>query len=187
MFIFAATAPPVTEVQAVDKLKALSLGEKIVAIAAILLFIDGFLPWYKAGGGSVSIGGVRVFHVPTVTRSGWESPGAFFSIVAILLALAMVAILAIRVFGAANLPEKVGSLGWGLLYFIAGAFALLLVVLKWLNEHDAISYGFWIGLACTLGLAAGGYLIAAERGEMPPIGNTRPAAGPGPGPAGPPV
>jgi hypothetical protein len=169
----------------VDKIKTLSLGERIIAIAAIVLFIDGFLPWYKVGV-SAKVSSVTLFSVHA-SRNGWQSPGALWSFLAILVGLAMLAVIAIRVFELASLPEKLGSLGWGLVTFIAGAATLLFVILKWVNEHSYLSYGFWIGLVCTLALTAGGYLAAAERGELPPVGNTRPAAGPGPGPAEPPV
>lgn len=168
-----------------DRLKTLSLGERIVAVAAIILFIDGFLPWYKVGV-SAKVGGVTLFSVHA-SRNGWQSPGQVLSILAIVVALGMLALIATRVFGLADLPERVGNLGWGLLTFIAGAATLVLVILKWINENNFLSYGFWIGLLCTLGLAAGGYLVAAERGELPPVGNARPAAGGGPGPAGPAV
>jgi len=50
-----------------EKFMALSIGEKIIIIAGLLLFIDGFLPWYDVDLGPFG----------SVTRNGWESPGAW--------------------------------------------------------------------------------------------------------------
>ena len=70
----------------IEKFKALSIGGKIILVAGVVLFIDGFLPWY-----SVSLGPLGSF-----TRSGWQSPGAIWSILAILIGLAMSGVIAVK-------------------------------------------------------------------------------------------
>ena len=52
-----------------EKFKGLGIGEKFILIAGLVLFIDGFLPWY-----SVDLGPFGNFN-----RSGWQSPGAIWS------------------------------------------------------------------------------------------------------------
>ena len=70
----------------IERFKALSIGEKIIIIAGVVLFIDGFLPWY-----SVDLGPLGDF-----TRSGWQSPGSMWSILAILIGLAMISSVGIK-------------------------------------------------------------------------------------------
>lgn len=142
-----------------DKLKELTLGEKIIVIAAVVLLIDSFLSWYSV---DFSLLGVHA----SVTRNGWQAPNAFLSIVAILLGIAMAAVVIVNRLGVAELPQKLGSVGWGVVHLIAGGVAFLFVLIKWLNNTDFTSYGLYIGLLCTAGLAFGGFTFARERGEI---------------------
>lgn len=140
-----------------DKLKDLTLGEKIVAAAGVLFLIDSFLPWY-----SVDFGGA--FGVSySYTRNGWQSPGAIWSLLAVLLGIAMAAQVIISKLGLAELPDKLGNLSWGQVHMFAGIAALVLVVIKFLNEHQFLGFGMWIGFICAAGLAFGGFTINKER------------------------
>ena len=78
----------------VDKFKGLSLGEKIILIAAPLFFIDGFLPWFDYD--------VAGFGGPS--RSGWSGDFSFLSIIAILAAVVMAAQIAVARFTTLQLP-----------------------------------------------------------------------------------
>src|SRR3989304_2620183 len=62
----------------IERFQALSIGEKIIIIAGAVLLIDGFLPWYSV---SAEFAGVKV----SASASGWESPGALWSMLAILI------------------------------------------------------------------------------------------------------
>ncbi|MCZ7535922.1 MAG: hypothetical protein M5T61_08380 [Acidimicrobiia bacterium] len=140
-----------------DKLKDLTLGEKIVAAAGALLLIDSFLPWY-----SVDIG--SAFGVSySYTRSGWQSPGALWSMLAVLLGVAMAAQVIVSKLGLAELPEKLGNFSWGQVHMFGGIAVLALVVIKFIGESDYVGFGMWIGFLCGAGLAFGGFTINKER------------------------
>lgn len=139
-----------------DKLKELTLGEKIIVAAAVVLFIDSFLPWYSID--------ISIFHY---SRNGWQAPNSFLSVVAILLGVAMAAQVLVSRLGTVDMPDRMGSLGWGMVHLIAGGVAFLFVVIKWLNNTDFTAYGLYLGLISTAALAFGGFTVAKERGEFP--------------------
>ena len=87
--------------------------------------------------------------------------------VAILLGILMAAQVLVSRLGAVDLPDRVGSLGWGMVHFIAGGVAFLFVLIKWLNNTDWTTYGLYIGLIATAALAFGGFTVAKERGDFP--------------------
>ncbi|MCH7484387.1 MAG: TfoX/Sxy family protein, partial [Chloroflexi bacterium] len=65
----------------------MGLGEKIILVAGPLLFIDSFLRWYN-----FSFEGLGISL--SVSRSGWQSPGAIWSILAVLIGLVMFGLIA---------------------------------------------------------------------------------------------
>ncbi len=141
-----------------DKLlKDTTVGEKIILVAGIVLFIDGFLHWY-----SVDLGVLGTF-----SRNGWQSPGAFWSIIAILIGLVMVVQIVLSRLGTVEMPDKVGSLAWSTIHLILGGVALLFIVIKLINESSSLAFGYWLGLVCAIGLAAGGFLFARDTGGLP--------------------
>jgi hypothetical protein len=144
-----------------EKLSAMSPGEKLIAAAGIVLLIASFLPWYKV---SFSIAGFSA----SASANGWEAPGALFSILAVLIGLVMaIAVLAPK-FSTVQLPDLGSSVTWGQAYLGAGVVALILVIIKFLNESSSLSYGFFLGFICVLALAAGGYMLyTEEKGTQP--------------------
>lgn len=144
-----------------ERFNALSLGEKIIIIAGVLLFIIGFLPWY-----SVDLGPLGTF-----TRNGWESPGAIWSILAILIGLAMAAVVVLKGFTDVGIPDNVGGLSWPRIHLGGGVAALLFVVIKLLNESSHLGFAFYLGIIAAAALAAGGFLMFREESGI---------AGPGP-------
>ncbi len=148
-----------------DKLNELTLGEKIIVAAGVVLLIDSFLPWYSID--------ISIFHF---SRNGWQAPNSFLSVLAILIGIAMAAQVLVARLGSVNMPDKVGSLGWGMVDLIAGAVAFLFVIIKWLNNTDWTAYGLYIGIIATAALAFGGFTVAKERGDFPA---TRPGGAPG--------
>src|SRR3990172_9132420 len=133
----------------IEKFKALSIGEKIIVIAGLVLFIDGFLPWY-----SVDLGPFG-----SVTRNGWESPGALWSMLAILIGIAMSGVVAVKMSTEGVIPENVGGFTWPKIFLGGGVAALVLVVIKFLNESSHLGFGFYIGIICVLALAVAGGLV----------------------------
>ncbi len=139
-------------------LNKLTTGEKVVAAAGILLLIDSFLPWY-----SIDFGPLGSFH-----RSGWQSPGALWSILAVLLGVIMAGqVIATKLFSASGVPDKVGNFSWGMVHLAAGALSFLLIIIKLINESSSTGFAMWVGLILTAALGAGGFMIAKERGELP--------------------
>ena len=153
-----------------DKLlKDTTVGEKIILVAGIILFIDGFFHWY-----SVDLGPV----FGTVGRNGWQSPGTFWSVVAILIGIVMVVQIVLSRLGAVEMPDKVGNLAWSTIHLILGGVALLFVIIKLLNHSGDLAFGYWLGLICAIGLAAGGFLFARDTGGLPgAMGGTTGAGG----------
>ncbi|MGQ0826117.1 MAG: hypothetical protein ACT4OX_13990 [Actinomycetota bacterium] len=135
-----------------DKLKELTTAEKVIVAAAAVLLIDSFLPWYDVDLGPFG----------SVTRNGWESPGGLFSILAVLIGLAMAAQILVTRLGAAQLPDKVGSLSWPQVHLILGIATFVFVLIKFLNENSHTGFGFYVGFICTIGLAVGGFLKTKE-------------------------
>ncbi len=143
-----------------EKFKALSIGEKIILVAAVALFIIGLLPWYHAGGGTVQIGGVTVTDVPSVNRNGWESPGAIWSIFAVLIALAMLAVIVVKNLAKeGTLPDNIGGVTWPKIHLGAGVAIVVFVLIKLLNHSGDLGFGFYLGIIAAVALAAGGFLM----------------------------
>ena len=136
----------------VEKFMALGIGEKIIIVAALVLFIDGFLPWY-----SIDLGPLGDF-----TRNGWESPGAIWSILAVLIGLVMGGVVVVKGLTATEMPDNVGGFTWPKIMLGGGVAALLFLVIKLLNESSYMGFGFYLGIICAAALAAGGFLMFRE-------------------------
>ena len=162
---------------------ALSIGEKIIIIAGVILFIDGFLPWYSIDFGPLG----------SITRSGWQSPGAIWSILAIFIGLAMATVVVLKGLTEVEIPDDVGGASWPKILLGGGVAALAFVLIKLLNESDFLGFGFYLGIIAAAALAAGGFLMFREEGSVagpsgpPPGPPSGPPPGPPPGPpSGPP-
>jgi hypothetical protein len=151
--------------------KSLADGQKTIVVAAVVLFIAGFLPWYHVGG-SVTVGGVSIGNLPSINRNGWQSPGAMWSVLPILIGLAMAAVVVVRKVGKeGTLPNDVGGVTWPKILLGGGIAGLVCLALKLLNHSGNLSYGFYLGFVAVAALAVGGYLeYRAETPQLPPGG-----------------
>ena len=132
-----------------EKFKALGLGGQIIVVAALVLFIDGFLPWY-----SVDLGPFG-----SVDRNGWESPGAIWSMLAIVVGLAMGGVMVARALMAAGtIPDNISGFTWPKINLGAAGVVALLIVIKLVNESSYLSFGFYVGILCAVALCAGAFL-----------------------------
>jgi hypothetical protein len=138
-------------------LKKLSPGEMTTAVSGVLLLIFSFFHWY-----SVDLGPFGTF-----SRNGWQSPGAIWGIVAILLGIVLAAHVIVEKLTGVELPERLGSVGWGVVHLAGGAVAFIFVIIKLLNQSSDTAFGFYLGIIASAGLAVGGYLMAKEAGELP--------------------
>jgi len=144
----------------VEKFMALGIGEKIIIIAGVVLFIDGFLPWYSVSA-SGEIEGVR--YGASWSANGWGAPGAIWSILAVLIGLVMVAAIAVQNLAKeGTLPDNISGITWPKIHLGAGAAALVLVVIKLLSESSSLGFGFYLGIICAAALAVGGFLMFRE-------------------------
>lgn len=152
-------------------LNKLSLGDRIVAAAGILLFIDLlFFPWHRV---SVGIGPFRA----TVTRSGVESPNAFWGWLALLLTVALVAVVLIRRLTTAKLPDL--PVPWNQATFFATIAVEALLLIKLVSETDFLGFGAWVALVLAAAMIYGGFLVFQQSEAAPPE-----ATPPGPAPLG---
>jgi hypothetical protein len=141
-------------------LKKLTPGEITTAVSGVLLLVFSFFHWY-----SVSID-VGAFHA-SASRNGWQSPGAFWGIVAILIGIVLAAHVIVEKLSGVDLPDRLGSVGWGVVHLAGGGIALLFLLIKLLNESSSTAIGFYLGIIAAIGLTVGGYLMAKEAGELP--------------------
>ncbi len=152
-----------------ERFGALSIGEKVIIIAGVILFIDGFLPWYSFPGGSFN---------------AWEWPGAIWSILAIFVGLAMAGTVALRKLTDVEIPDDVGGFSWPKILLGGGVAVLALVLIKLLNESSFMGFGFYLGIIAAGALAVAGFVMFREESAAGPPG---PPSGPPPGPpSGPP-
>lgn len=141
-----------------DKFQALSLGEKVILVAGVVLLIASFLPWYRIDLGPFG----------DVSRNGWQSPGAFWSIIAVFIGLAMSGVVAAKTFSAIELPSEIGGQSWARINLGGGAITLLFLIIKFINENSYLSFGFYIGFIAALALAGGGLMMFRDEGGTIP-------------------
>ncbi|MEX0683636.1 MAG: hypothetical protein WD904_12985 [Dehalococcoidia bacterium] len=139
-----------------EQFNKMALGEKIIIPSGILMLIASFLKWYSV---DISFLGEDL---GSVSRSGWQSPGAIWSILAVLIGVIMAALVAAVRFGNVKLPELPQGVTWGRLMLGLGAAAALFVIIKFLNHSGDISFGFFLGFIAAAGLVAGGFLTFQE-------------------------
>ena len=140
-----------------EKFKALSIGERIIVVAGPVLFIIGFFHWYSYDFGCSTVLTQQL--CPSIGRSAWESPGAIWSIFAILIGLAMSAVVAVRSLTTGVIPDNVSGFSWPKIQLGAGSVAALFIVIKLLNHSSNLSIGFFLGIVAVGALVAGGALM----------------------------
>lgn len=173
----------------------LRFGDMIAAGSALVLLISLFLDWYN-----VSVEGLGGLGGASEGGNAFDALG-IGPIFLLLVALAVIAIVVARALGVepAGLPVPLSTIIMGL-----GALALLYVLFRLIVVpdgdvpdalDDAVDFGRSIGIflafLATIGITAGGFLSARERGEAvpgvdggigaggggSPLGGGQPAAG----------
>jgi hypothetical protein len=145
-------------------LKKLTPGEMVTAISGVLLLVFSFFHWY-----SVDLGPFG-----SVSRNGWQSPDAFWSVIAILIGIVLAAHVIVEKLANVDMPDRLGSVGWGVVHLAGGAIAFIFIIIKWLMNTDFTAIGLWLSLLSAAGLTVGGYLMAKEAGDLPgALGGTK--------------
>ena len=156
-------------------LKKLTPGEITTAVSGILLLVFSFFTWC----------GFDLGPFGDVSQNAWQRPGAFWSIIAVLIGVVLAAHVIVEKIANVDLPERLGSIGWGVVHLAGGAIAFIFVIIK-AASSDGLDrkIGLWAGLLFSLGLLVGGYLMAKEAGELPQqLGGKGGATPPPPPPA----
>jgi hypothetical protein len=158
-------------------LKKLTPGEMTIAISGILLVIFSFIfDWF---GIDVQIAGTTV---ASYDENAW---GNFWTLIAVLLGIVMVAYIVVTRLANVEVPERLGSIGWGVFLLAGGVIALLFILIALVVgvEENGVDLdpkvGIYLGLLCTIGLAVGGFLCAKERGHLAELQNRRGGTAPG--------
>ena len=133
-----------------DKINQMTLGEKLAVGGAVLMLIASILPWYSVDLGPVSF-----------NRNGWQSPGALWSVLAVLISLGFAGVILARKFGNVQLPD-LGQFTWGQVALAAGGLVALCIILKLINESSSMAIGFFLGIIAAAAVAAGGYFRYTE-------------------------
>jgi hypothetical protein len=137
----------------------LSPGERIIAAAGILLFVDSFFPWFRY---CLPIGNVSILGInrPCANYTAWSS---LLSTLAVLIAMAMVVQIAVTKFGNAHVPAP-GTMSWGQVHLFAGFAVVALVLLQFLAGKSPAgrSFGVFLGIGIAAGLAYGGMVRSRE-------------------------
>ncbi len=153
-------------------LKKLTPGEMTTAVSGVVLLVFSFFHWYSV---SYNFGPVS----GSVSRNGWQSPDSFWSIVAILIGIVLAAHVIVEKLTGVDLPDRLGSVGWGVVHLAGGAVAFLFILFKWLTNTDYVAFGLYVSLIAAAGLVVGGYLMAKEAGELPgALGGTKGGSAP---------
>jgi hypothetical protein len=161
-------------------LKKLTPGEITIAVSGVVLLIFSFFKWYDF---SISVLG----HSVGASYNGWDDPAQLSSILAILIGVVMAGHVIATTLAGLSLPERLGSVGWGVFYVAGGVLSFLFLLLKFLDYNDGTKFGFYISLLASLGLAVGGFLTAKERGDLAVFQSSGGASGGTPPATPPPV
>ena len=74
----------------------------------------------------------------------------FWSIIAVLIGVVLAAHVIVEKIGGVDLPERLGSIGWGVMHLAGGAIAFIFVIIKAVsNDGLDRKIGLWLGLLCS--------------------------------------
>lgn len=142
----------------------LTRSEKILGAAGIVLLIGTFaFPWYHIGVPGYTVGS------QTYGGNALQGPGSFFSVVALIVLIALLAAFVVRRFTSAQLPELPSS--WGAAELYAAIAVLALLVIKILFHVGNFGWGFYLDMAAAVVLVYGA--VAVSRAPEPrraPVG-----------------
>ena len=146
-------------------LSRLRRGERIAAGAAVLLFIDMFLHWYKADIGNIVPGvGNLGISVPDAEASAWQT----FSILDIFLLLVILVALGLAFLSATQRSVAL-PVAASVIVTVLGGIATLIVLLRLIDQPGPdgivdIKLWAWVGLLLCAAIAYGGWTSMRDEG-----------------------
>jgi hypothetical protein len=148
-------------------LSSLTMPRKILVVAALVLLVDSFLPWYHV---SVSALGVHV----SANASGWHEVGTVVWLLTIVLLVAE----ATRIFGVLPLDDARAELLSLAIAALTLLFGLIYVIQRLSDGH--LGYGFYIGIVAMVALGYAAFGMYREGDAMTTLKNLQsPGAGSG--------
>jgi hypothetical protein len=134
-------------------LSEFSRSERITGVAGILLLIGLFaFPWYHVGVPSVTVAG-QTFGGGSYNGNALSGPGSFFSVVALIVLIALLAELVISRFTTAELPQL--PISWGAAELYSAAAVLVLLAIKFLFHIGNFGWGFYVDMVLAIVLTYG--------------------------------
>ena len=141
-----------------NALQRFTLPEKVTAVAGIVLLIGMFaFPWYHVGIASFTVGG-QTFGGQSFDSNVLKGPGSFFSIVALIVLIALLAEFFISRLTAAQLPAI--PIAWSAAELYGALAVLGLLVIKFLFHIGNFGWGFYVVLAAAIAVAYGAFGIS---------------------------
>ena len=138
-----------------DKLNTLSLGEKLVAGGGVLMFIASFFDWWHFSEAGFSGG-----------YDGWGDPGSFWSLLAILVSIALAGVVLATRLGNMQMPTLPPNWTWGKIYGGGAALVVVLILLKaWrimAVPVGGFGIGFFLAFIAAGCIAYGGYILYSQ-------------------------
>ena len=138
-----------------DKINTLSTGEKLIGGGGVLILIASLFDWWRLSSGGLSFG-----------SNGWDSPGAIWSVLAILVSVGLAGAAVLPRLTTMTIPSLPENLTWGVVY---GGGAVTVIVLMLLKAWRIVDFpvggfgiGFFIAIVATGAIAYGGYLLYSE-------------------------
>jgi hypothetical protein len=145
-------------------LSSITMPRKVLLVAALVLLVDSFLPWYHV---SVSALGVHV----SANASGWHEVGT----VVWLLTIVLLVVEACRIFGVLPLDEARGELLSLAVAAITLVFGVIYVIQRLSDGH--LGFGFYIGVVALVALAYGAYGMYRAGDAMSTLKNLQSSGG----------
>jgi hypothetical protein len=142
-----------------------SSDDRLVLIGTVLLLFTLPMPWYRTDVASDAF-----------TARGWAGPGVGFTLLAVIAALALSALVLGRLQGSAWAAQLTARAWWLDGVLGGGCLAMLAGRLLWDSTYR--SYGFVLALVCSVLVAFGGGAVSLARAQA-----IRRASAQAPGPA----
>ena len=136
----------------------LTRSEGILGAAGIVLLISIFaFPWYHVGVPGYTING-QTYGGGSYDGNALQGPGSFFSVVALIVLIALLAEFAISRFTTAQLPDL--PISWSAAELYAAIAVLALLVIKIFFHVGNFGWGFYLDIAAAAVLVYGAFAVS---------------------------
>jgi hypothetical protein len=148
-----------------NAINQLNRGERITGAAGILLLIGIFaFPWYHVGVPTVTVAG-QTFGGASYDGNVLQGPGSFFSILALIVLIALLAEIVVSRFTSVELPKL--PISWTAAELCGAAAVLGLLVIKILFHIGNFGWGFYADMLLAVVLTWGVTGLARGRVAEP--------------------